>query len=123
MPASGRGNAPWDGRFGRRRCPSPGTVLHPSGAAVADRDLTVLDDHGHASLAFRVNQHGLEVGRRPLHVAIVDGVALAGVGLTGLRGVGSPALAEDDHRARLDHRATILNRRWRRALYLAHPRS
>jgi hypothetical protein len=68
---------------------------HASGASVADRHPPALEDHGHLALAAGVLQHLGEVGRGRLDVAVVDRVALRGVGLTGPGGVGSGVLAED----------------------------
>src|SRR5439155_23059322 len=77
-----------------RRADRPGS--NPSGPAEHDRHAAVLHDHGNLPGALGVDEHLVEVGGRLLHVAIVDAIALLGVGLTGLGRVGSAFLAVDD---------------------------
>jgi hypothetical protein len=71
-------------------------LLDSSGAAVADGDLPVLDDHGDPALPLRVAEHLVEVGLRRLDVAVIDGVSLPGIRLTGVGGVGSAGFSKDN---------------------------
>lgn len=82
---------------------SDGAGSDASGPAVADRDLAVLDDHRDVAPLAGVDEHLLEVGRGLLDVAVVDGVPLAGIGLTGRQRVGSGVLAVDEDGAGRAH--------------------
>jgi hypothetical protein len=69
--------------------------LDPSGPPVADGDPAIFQDHGNLADALRMAEHLLQVRGRPLNIAVIDPVASAGEGLTGLGGVGSVVLSVD----------------------------
>ena len=96
---------PADGTTGKLadRRGSDGAGSDASGPAEADRDLPVLDDHRDVAPLAGVDEHLLEVGQGLLDVAVVDGVSLAGIGLTGRQRVGSGVLAVDEDGAGRAH--------------------
>jgi len=97
-------------RAGVMRVPRPNRTreLYASGAPVADRRLPVFHDHGHLADALRVEEHRLEIDLRLFDVAVVDRIALAGIGLTGRGRVGSSVLAEDHDGATRSGHLSIL---------------
>jgi hypothetical protein len=87
--------------------------LDPSTATVADGHLAVFDDDGHVAAAVAEGQHALEIGGVLLDVDVVDGETALRVRRTGVAGVGSGVLAEDDdrwHLALLRSRLTAIIR-------------
>jgi hypothetical protein len=81
---------------GRADLAAHGGHLHASGAPEANRHLLAFDDDRDVAAALRVGQHALQVGSARLGVDVLDLVAALRVDLTGLGGVGSGVLAEDE---------------------------
>ena len=73
---------------------APGRLLHPSAAAVADRDLVAFHDDRHLPLPLGVLEHIVELRGILLDVVILRCTT---EGLTGLLGIRSAGLPVDDH--------------------------